>query len=56
VLKLVAAGRSNGETAEELGISERTVERHLTAIFTLLGADRRSAAVATAIACGLLGP
>lgn len=54
VLRLVAAGRSNREAARELGISERTVERHLTAIFGLLGADRRSAAVATAVSSGLL--
>lgn len=54
VLRLVALGRSNREIAGELSISDRTVERHLTTIFTLLGVDRRSAAVMEASARGML--
>ena len=54
VLRLVAAGSSNREIGETLGISDRTVERHLTAIFGALDVDRRSAAVAKAGALGLL--
>lgn len=56
VLRLVAAGLSNREIGEALAISDRTVERHLTAIFTVLDVDRRSAAVAVATASGLLPP
>jgi predicted ATPase/DNA-binding CsgD family transcriptional regulator len=54
VLRLTAAGQSNREIGQALGISDRTVERHLTAIFGALGVDRRSAAVARAAAAGLL--
>jgi predicted ATPase/DNA-binding CsgD family transcriptional regulator/DNA-binding XRE family transcriptional regulator len=56
VLRLVALGRSNREIARDLAISERTVERHLTTIYDLLGVDRRSAAVSTAVSRGLLDP
>lgn len=57
ILRLVADGLSNREIGDELGISARTVDRHLTAIFAVLDVDRRSAAVARATALGLLaGP
>ena len=54
ILRLVAGGLSNREIGEDLGISARTVDRHLTAIFAVLDVDRRSAAVARATALGLL--
>ncbi len=54
VLQLVAAGLSNRQIAETLGISERTVKFHVTAIFNKLGADNRAQAVALAAARGLL--
>jgi DNA-binding NarL/FixJ family response regulator len=54
ILRLVAAGRSNRAIAEDLAISPRTVERHLSTIFTLLDVDGRAAAVASATARGLL--
>lgn len=54
ILRLVAGGLSNREIGEGLGISARTVDRHLTAIFAVLDVDRRSAAVARATALGLL--
>ena len=54
ILRLVADGLSNREIGEELGISARTVDRHLTATFAVLDVDRRSAAVARATALGLL--
>ncbi|MGD9894577.1 MAG: LuxR C-terminal-related transcriptional regulator [Dehalococcoidia bacterium] len=51
VLRLVAAGRSNQEIAEELVVSTRTVERHISTIYEKLGANGRVArAVATAYA------
>ena len=45
VLRLVAAGRSNPEIAAELFLSEKTVARHLSNIFTKLGVGSRTAAV-----------
>lgn len=48
VLRLVAAGKTNREIATELFISERTVARHLSNIFTKLGLRSRSAATAYA--------
>jgi len=48
-------GADTRSIATELGISERSVERHLTAIFGVLGPDWRSATVAAALELGLLG-
>jgi DNA-binding CsgD family transcriptional regulator/tetratricopeptide (TPR) repeat protein len=42
VLALVAAGKSNREIAAELVISERTVARHVSNIFTKLGVSSRA--------------
>jgi len=53
ILALAADGMSNREIATELGISSRTVERHLTAVFTVLGVERRSSAIALAVNGGL---
>ena len=49
VLHLVAAGRSNRAIAEDLSISERTVENHVFHILTKLGVSSRTAAAAWAI-------
>jgi len=54
VLRLVAAGQSNQQIAVSLGITERTVKFHVTAIFNKLGADNRAQAVALAGRRGLL--
>lgn len=54
VLQLAAEGMSNREIGHELGISDRTVDRHLTSIYGVLDVDRRAAAVARATALGLL--
>lgn len=48
VLRLVAGGRTNREIADELVISEKTVERHLSNIFTKLGVSNRASATAYA--------
>lgn len=54
VLQRVAQGRTNAETADDLFISVKTVERHLSNIFTKLGASNRAAATAIAYDRGLL--
>jgi DNA-binding CsgD family transcriptional regulator len=48
VLRLVAGGRTNRQIAAELSISAKTVERHLSNIFTKLGVSNRAAATAYA--------
>lgn len=48
VLRLVAAGKSNRAIADELFLSEKTVHRHLSNIFTKLDVSSRSAATAYA--------
>jgi DNA-binding NarL/FixJ family response regulator len=41
VLKLVVAGRSNKEIAAELFLSPKTVERHLSSLFTRMSVRSR---------------
>ena len=48
VLRLVATGATNRAIAAELVLSERTVDRHVSNIFTKLGVTSRSAATARA--------
>lgn len=48
VLRLVAAGKSNRVIAAELYLSEKTVARHVSNIFTKLDLSSRSAATAFA--------
>lgn len=49
VLKLSACGTSNKNIALQLGISTRTVKGHLTSIFSKLGVESRSQAIAYAL-------
>jgi DNA-binding NarL/FixJ family response regulator len=49
VLRLVSAGHSNLEIAEELVMSVRTVERHITNLYAKLGARNRADATAYAM-------
>lgn len=56
VLALVAAGKTNREVASSLVISERTVARHLSNIFTKLQLPSRTAAAAFAFEHGLASP
>jgi DNA-binding NarL/FixJ family response regulator len=53
VLRLVATGRSNPEIAAALFLSEKTVARHLSNIFTKLDVASRTAAAAYAFDHGL---
>jgi DNA-binding CsgD family transcriptional regulator len=48
VLRLIAAGKTNREIAQELFISEKTVARHVSNIFDKLGASSRAGAAALA--------
>jgi DNA-binding CsgD family transcriptional regulator len=53
VLRLVASGRSNREIAEELVLSVRTVERHVTNLYAKIGARGKADATAYAFRHGL---
>ncbi len=54
VLRLVASGKTNKEVAAELFLSERTIDRHLSNIFTKLNVSSRAAATAYAYTHKLL--
>ena len=54
VLRRVSIGRTNKQIAEDLFISVKTVERHLSNIFVKLDAPNRAAATAIAGEAGLL--
>ena len=56
VLQAIALGRSNGEIADELVISELTVKSHVGRIFTKLGLRDRPAAIVYAYDHGLVSP
>jgi DNA-binding CsgD family transcriptional regulator len=49
VLRLVAQGMTNEQLAKQLVISPRTVNTHLTSIFSKIGVSTRSAATRFAI-------
>lgn len=54
VVRLVASGRTNRAIANELFLSEKTVARHLSNVYTKLGISSRAAATAYAYDRGLI--
>jgi two-component system NarL family response regulator len=54
VLRLLAAGNSNREIGDALGISDGTVKIHVTHLFAKLGVACRTEAIATALRRGLV--
>jgi DNA-binding NarL/FixJ family response regulator len=55
VLRLIAAGLSNGEIASTLVVSEATVKTHINHVFSKIGARDRAQAVHYAYTHGLAG-
>ncbi|NUP06277.1 MAG: response regulator transcription factor [Polyangiaceae bacterium] len=55
VLRLVATGKSNKVIARALFLSERTIDRHVSNIFTKLNVTSRAAATAWAFQNGVVG-
>lgn len=49
VLLWVSRGQSNRDMSEILGISHRTVNKHLEQVFEKLGVENRAAAAAKAV-------
>jgi pimeloyl-ACP methyl ester carboxylesterase/DNA-binding CsgD family transcriptional regulator len=56
VLRQIAAGYSSQEMAAELALSVRTVERHITNLYTKLGVRNRAEATLYALRHGLAEP
>ncbi|MDX1658399.1 MAG: LuxR C-terminal-related transcriptional regulator [Nitriliruptorales bacterium] len=55
VLALVSEGMTNRQAAEELVLSEKTIARHLSNIYTKLGVSTRTEAAAFAFEHGIAG-
>lgn len=56
IAALIALGKSNGEIAEELVVSKRTIEKHIAHIIVKLGVTNRAQIVLWAIETGLVKP
>jgi DNA-binding NarL/FixJ family response regulator len=55
VLDLIASGATNGDIAQRLFLSDKTVRNYVSAIFTKLDVDNRPAAIVIAREAGLGG-
>jgi DNA-binding NarL/FixJ family response regulator len=54
VLAAITRGRANREIARQLGLSEKTVKTHVSAILTKLGVQDRTQAALYAVRTGLV--
>lgn len=54
IAALIAHGKSNGEIADELSVSKRTVEKHIANILSKLGFSQRAQIVRWSIETGLV--
>jgi DNA-binding NarL/FixJ family response regulator len=55
VVRLIASGKSNQAIADDLVLSRKTIARHVSNIFTKVGATSRSGVTAFAYDSGLMG-
>jgi DNA-binding NarL/FixJ family response regulator len=56
VLRLIASGASNKVICRDLGLAERTVKTHVTALFRALNVTSRTQAAIAAAKLGVTGP
>jgi DNA-binding NarL/FixJ family response regulator len=54
VLRMLARGMTNKQTGQQLGISPKTVGRHVESIYSKIGASTRAAAALFAVEHNLL--
>jgi DNA-binding NarL/FixJ family response regulator len=54
VLNLIARGQQNKQISQELGIAERTVKLHITALLCAMGARNRTHLLVRAREAGLI--
>jgi DNA-binding NarL/FixJ family response regulator len=55
VLTLISQGRSNREIARALGVAEKTVKTHVSAVLAKLGVQDRTQAALYAVRHGIAG-
>jgi DNA-binding NarL/FixJ family response regulator len=54
VLSRLCQGKTNKQIATEMGLSEKTIKAHVTAIFKILGVVNRTQAVVAARRVGMI--
>jgi DNA-binding NarL/FixJ family response regulator len=54
VLSRLCQGKTNKQIATEMGLSEKTIKAHVTAIFKILGVVNRTQAVVAARRIGMI--
>ena len=54
ILRLMATGKTNRQIAVEVGVSDKTVKRHVSNIFNKLAANTRAMAVRQGLEAGIL--